>query len=414
MGSTYKDCFEELIRSENGHAVSVSKLCSCLLDNAHYRDKNKIIERLSSESKADLVLKLCEKYSEMDLERYRILALLRLEKTSDAARLAVEYCSRKRSDYVVRRLLNEVTSKCMQKADFNSAILISNLRIKKYNDIDAYNCKAEALMKIWQIDSAIDCLENANSVLIKNKLKTRMSDELYQRKLNAVKRKLTDYRNKKYRGYKYFPDNITARNRLYSTIEMTQKAKYSSFLICDNKFDADSFVAVDLEFTPSKGMEKIIEIGAVKVKNGDVVGFFSQLVNPNTFVTNRVSTLTGITNDMLIGKPSIKKVFKNFIDFSEGLPFLAHDATTDVCLLLQLSEMYCVKIDSSRCIDTLLLAKELFKDKNHYSLDYLASEFDIKQYSVHRAFSDALTATKLYFYMKNKVQNDINYYMPLA
>lgn len=90
------------------------------------------------------------------------------------------------------------------------------------------------------------------------------------------------------------------------------------------------YVALDLETTglePSK--DRIIEIGAVKVRNKEVVGEYGTLINPQMEIPDRITELTGISNDMVQGKPLIAQALGELLDFCEELPLLGHNLMFD-------------------------------------------------------------------------------------
>ena len=101
---------------------------------------------------------------------------------------------------------------------------------------------------------------------------------------------------------------------------------------CDqgNLAEQLSFVAVDLETTgldPKK--DRIIEIGAIRVENGEVAGEYQQLVNPGCPIPDFVSDLTGITDEMVEKAPMIGEVLDEFLKFCGELPIVGHQVMFD-------------------------------------------------------------------------------------
>src|SRR4029079_11046808 len=96
-----------------------------------------------------------------------------------------------------------------------------------------------------------------------------------------------------------------------------------------------TFCVVDLETTggSAEGGSMITEIGAVKVRGGEVLGEFSTLVNPHTQIPPFIAVLTGITNGMVCTAPSIESVLPSFLEFATGSVLVAHNAPFDVGFL---------------------------------------------------------------------------------
>src|SRR5699024_8260206 len=103
------------------------------------------------------------------------------------------------------------------------------------------------------------------------------------------------------------------------------------------------FIVFDLETTGlSSYNDKITEIGAVRVSNGNIVDVFDELVNPEKFIPEKIQEITGITNEMVAGKPTIEEVLPKFLEFSKDAIFVGQNADFDIgfvrenCLLLNI------------------------------------------------------------------------------
>src|SRR5690625_850348 len=95
-----------------------------------------------------------------------------------------------------------------------------------------------------------------------------------------------------------------------------------------------TFVVVDLETTGgSAATSAITEIGAVKVRGGEVLGEFQTLVDPGGPVPAYIATLTGITTAMVHGAPRIEQVLPSFLEFAHGAVLVAHNAAFDIGFL---------------------------------------------------------------------------------
>ena len=154
-----------------------------------------------------------------------------------------------------------------------------------------------------------------------------------------------------------------------------------------------TFCVVDLETTggsPAKG-SKITEIGAVKVRGGEVMGEFQTLVNPDEKIPAFITVLTGITDQMVIDAPRIAGVLPSFLEFATGSVLVAHNAPFDIGFL----KFFCKQLDYAwpkfEVLDTVVLArKTLTRDEvPNFKLSTLAARFHTTTSPNHRALDDA-------------------------
>lgn len=148
-------------------------------------------------------------------------------------------------------------------------------------------------------------------------------------------------------------------------------------------------VVFDIETTGFKpATESIIEIGAVKIRNGDIVGRFSEFVNPGKPIPSNITELTSITDAMVADAAPIEEVLPRFLDFVGDCPLAAHNASFDVGFL----NYDCAKLGIEReftAIDTLTLARALLPHERHHKLDDVARALDLGNFNHHRACDDA-------------------------
>ncbi len=169
--------------------------------------------------------------------------------------------------------------------------------------------------------------------------------------------------------------------------------------------DFNSFICFDLETTGLHRDAKIIEIGAVKIKDGYLVSRFSTLVDPQIVVDPLVTQITGITNEMLEGKPSIDQLIPSFFNFTEGLPLVAHNAGFDRRYIERDAESLGYHFDQP-IFDTLQFARKVLPGLKSYKLTALTALLGIPHSEAHRAASDAEATARLYFYLKNRRGNE--------
>ena len=157
------------------------------------------------------------------------------------------------------------------------------------------------------------------------------------------------------------------------------------------------FVTFDLETTGFGPAARITEIGAVKVRCGEIVQRFDTLVNPGMPIPMNITALTGITNAMVADAPYIHEALPVFLAFTEGLPLVAHNARFD-CGFIQ-REMDRQGLERELFVaDTLSLARRTWKLPS-YKLGFLTDYFCIAQEEAHRAWCDAEATAKLYMMM---------------
>lgn len=162
-----------------------------------------------------------------------------------------------------------------------------------------------------------------------------------------------------------------------------------------NQF-VDDYVIFDLETTGlDKNKDSIIEIGALKYKNNQLVEEFSYLINPNFFLPEIIIQITGITDEMLKERETIDIVLPKFIDFIEDLPLIAHNNEFDLGFINKnISDLKLPKLKNQN-IDTLALSRKFLPQMYNHKLETLKKYFGIKQIS-HRAIGDCYTTNHVY------------------
>lgn len=161
------------------------------------------------------------------------------------------------------------------------------------------------------------------------------------------------------------------------------------------------FVVFDLETTglnnnPAMGrMDKIIEIGAVKIVGGEVREKFSSFVACNEKLPTQIVELTGITDEMLVGAPTIEKVIPDFFKFIDGAYLVGHNVTFDYRFVQYYGEQNGYMIENMQ-FDTYALAQELLRGKlSNYKLNTVGDYFGFS-FNHHRAFEDAAVTAKIF------------------
>ncbi|WP_395659687.1 DEDD exonuclease domain-containing protein [Nocardioides sp.] len=154
-----------------------------------------------------------------------------------------------------------------------------------------------------------------------------------------------------------------------------------------------TFCVVDLETTGGSpdGGAGITEIGAVKVRGGEVLGEFQTLVNPHTEIPAFIAVLTGITNSMVADAPPIEAALPAFLEFATGAVLVAHNAPFDVGFLRHFSEQQGRPWPRFEVLDTARLARRVVTrdDAPNCKLSSLAKAFGSPVTPNHRALEDA-------------------------
>ena len=166
----------------------------------------------------------------------------------------------------------------------------------------------------------------------------------------------------------------------------------ASFDELDEPLRATMFVVVDLETTGgSSAADGITEIGAVKVRAGDVLGEFQTLVHPGQPITPFVSVLTGITDAMVSSAPNIAAALPAFLEFAHGSVLVAHNAPFDIGFLKAAAAEQHLAWPGFAVVDTAVLARRVLSrdEVPNCKLATLAGFFAARTTPNHRALSDA-------------------------
>ena len=142
--------------------------------------------------------------------------------------------------------------------------------------------------------------------------------------------------------------------------------------------------------------DRIIEIGAVKYKNRKEIARISTFVHPGQLVSNEITQITGITNDMLKDAPPMAEVLSDFHDFFRGCVGIAHNAEFDSQLLKWESMRLGIHCDYF-IICTLKMARQLIMHIENRKLDTLASHFGLTFESRHRSIGDILVTAQVFW-----------------
>lgn len=179
------------------------------------------------------------------------------------------------------------------------------------------------------------------------------------------------------------------------------------------KLSEETYIVFDLETTGLSANEgdSIIEIGAVKISNGEIIDRFDELINPGKLLDPKIIEITNITDDMLKDKPNEKDMVIKFMNWCGDAPMVAHNARFDLSFL----EMAYLKYNLGRLkntiIDTLGLSRYLESHEKYHNLATLVKRYNIDwdENKHHRADYDSEGTALIFYKMLKRLElNDIN------
>lgn len=149
--------------------------------------------------------------------------------------------------------------------------------------------------------------------------------------------------------------------------------------------------------------ENFTEIGAIKVKNGEIIDTFECFVNPEKPIPYEVIKVTHITDDMVRDAKTIEKVLPEFLEFVGDSVLVAHNANFDIGFVRHFAKLQGLKFDNTY-IDTLSIARDMFPDYKKYKLGIIAENLGIRVDVAHRALDDVKTLLKVFQVMLDKIK----------
>lgn len=160
------------------------------------------------------------------------------------------------------------------------------------------------------------------------------------------------------------------------------------------------FTAFDTETTGlSSKYEKIIEIGAVKFDKNGIIDTYSVLINPEKVISSNITSITGITNQMVSDCKTFSEIAPSFLNFINETKLVAHNSKFDIGFVnAELEKTPYNNLRKSQCnaVDTVKVAQKVFPALPCYKLQELAKHFNIKVDAAHRAYDDARVCMELF------------------
>ncbi len=169
---------------------------------------------------------------------------------------------------------------------------------------------------------------------------------------------------------------------------------------------SDEMVVFDLETTSlSNRTGKMIEIGAVKIKNGEITDKMDIFVDPECPISEETTELTSITDADVMGAPKEREAVKQFLDFAGDSMLIAHNASFDAGFMRVACERQGFAFENTY-LDTVGLARYLNPDLKHYKLDNLVKHYKIGDFHHHRASDDSEVLAKIFIEMLAQLRSE--------
>lgn len=158
------------------------------------------------------------------------------------------------------------------------------------------------------------------------------------------------------------------------------------------------YVVYDLETTGiSTAHDRIVEIGAVRVRDGQIVDEFETFVNPECPIPAAASAVSGITDDMVKDAPVMEDVLPGFMDFIGNDIMVGHNIRSfDNRFINRYAREFYGKVPENDFVDTLLLSRELFPDMKSHKLTAMIEYYGVELLTAHRALDDAKMNQQVY------------------
>jgi DNA polymerase III epsilon subunit family exonuclease len=167
------------------------------------------------------------------------------------------------------------------------------------------------------------------------------------------------------------------------------------------------FVVLDVEAIGSKGLPaRIIELGAYRVRSGKIVDEFQTLVDPGVPLPRFITTLTGISDEMVKGAPKFPEVVNAWLDFAGDAVLVAHNSNFDLALLnREIGRVFPGTRMRNAELCTVKLARRILRSLDSHNLDALAEHFGLEIVERHRAASDAKATAELLLRLLDQLES---------
>ncbi|MBE6545968.1 MAG: PolC-type DNA polymerase III [Ruminococcaceae bacterium] len=167
---------------------------------------------------------------------------------------------------------------------------------------------------------------------------------------------------------------------------------------------ADEFIVFDIETTGLSPLNcKITEIGAVKIKGGQILDRYNTFVNPECPIPEEITKLTSITDDMVADARTIREVLPEFLAFVGDRLLIAHNADFDISFIRVAAKSLEIPFDNAY-LDTVALSRYLNPELKAHKLNLLAEHYHLGDFHHHRACDDAEMLAMIFFGMTQQLE----------
>lgn len=167
----------------------------------------------------------------------------------------------------------------------------------------------------------------------------------------------------------------------------------------------DRYVVLDIETTGTHPIRhEIIEIGAVYIENGKEVKQFNQLVCPKEAISNYITSITGIDNEMVQDAPKIEEVMPQFLEFCEDVPLIGHNIVLFDYRMLKAHANKLGYAFEKKGLDTLTISRRMLDQLPSRKLGALCEYYHISLEHAHRAYDDAYATYELFRNLQNEFE----------
>lgn len=168
-----------------------------------------------------------------------------------------------------------------------------------------------------------------------------------------------------------------------------------------------TYIIFDLETTGlSAATDRITEIGAIKIKDGEEIERFSSFINPGMAIPPEIVKLTGITDQMVADAPAENEAIRRFLDFcGEKAVLVAHNAGFDSTFLKVAAGRSGIALDYT-FVDTLVIARSLYPDLKRHKLSVIAEHLGVSLERAHRAIDDTAALAQIFIKMLSVLKAD--------
>ncbi|WP_156286433.1 PolC-type DNA polymerase III [Oceanivirga salmonicida] len=347
------------------------------------------------------------KFLELEGEIFHIVEKNIVKKDGGKLKIVSFYITDNENSYVCKKFYNGDLEHGIK---VNDIVEVKGTFTKDMNFDQDYYIKTSFIKKVGEISH--DIIDSAETKRVELGIKTNMS-EMYS---NINCKKITDIMSKM--GHKAFA--VTDLGAVHSfpfiyneKSDVKAILGLTAYMVDDNAklvinpknvvLEEETYVVFDIETTGFNPYEdKIIEIGAVKIKNLEVIDTFSCFVNPERIIPEKIKELTNISDEDVKDAQTIEKVMPEFLDFVKDTTLVAHNARFDVGFITEKCKQLDYKTNFSY-IDTIEWAKLTLKDQKRFNLDALCKRFNIANDDHHRALNDAEVTAKIFILLLNRI-----------